>query len=580
VQILMALLERPGQEVSREELRDRLWPPGVFVDFENGLNAAINRLREALGDSADNPRYVETRPRHGYRFVAPVEELPSESALRPESTPSRRRRAVVAIVLAAVLLMGTGVLAWRLRVPGGTVRAIVVLPLANLSGNPAEDYFVDGITEELTTQLAKIGTLRVISRTSAAHYRGSDKPLPTIARELGVDAVLEGSVVRTGGRVRVTAQLIDAARDAHLWAETFERDASDVLRLQEDLARSIVAEIAVHLTPEEQRRFRRARHVDPAAHEAYLKGRYFWNKRTAEGFKAAVEAFQLSLARDPTFAPAFAGLADTYGLMASSSYDVLPASEAMPKAKAAAERALALDDSLAEAHASLAWVAFTYEWDFVRAEAGFRGALELNPGYATAHQWYTDYLCAMGRLEEATSEIGRARQLDPLSLIISNEAAWPLYYGRRYEEAVTRYRETLALDPEFPNAHLELGMVYASLGRYAEAIAEYERFAELSKDETLAAAYLGHAYGRMGQREQALRQLAMIENARARGYVPAVQAALVHLGLGDNERAFASLDGALAERSDFLLYLKVEPFLDPLRRDPRFARLTQRVGLP
>ena len=582
VQILVALLEQPGQEVSREELCARLWPPGVFVDFDNGLNAAVNRLREALGDSADKPRFVETRPRHGYRFLAPVEVVnPPDLAAgagSPPAAPVRPRVAVAATVAGIVLVLG-GVLAWRVATPSGSARAIVVLPLVNLSGDPSEDYFADGVTEALTTELAKIGRLRVISRTSAMQYRGTQKRLPTIARELGVDTALEGSVAHSGGRVRVTAQLIDAGSDRHLWAETYERDASDVLRLQEDLARAIAAEVAVRLTPDEQRRLRRARTVDPTAHEAYLRGRYFWNKRTAEGFRAAIGEFQRALERDPTFAPAWAGLADTYGLMAISSYDVLPASEAMPKAKEAAERALALDDSLAEAHASLAWVAFTFEWDFARAEAGFRRALQLNPGHATAHQWYADYLCAMGRLDEASSEFARAGQLDPLSLIISNESAWPLYYGRRHDESVARYRKTLELDPNFPNAHLELGMEYAAQGRYAEAIAAYERFAALSKDDTLAAAYLGHAFGRMGRRDDALRQLAIVEGAAARGYVPAFQAALVHLGLGDTERVFAQLDRAVAERSDFVLYLNVDPLLDPLRRDPRFGQLTRRVGL-
>jgi len=444
-QILTMLLEHPGEVVTREELKTKLWPLDTFVDFDVGLNSAVKKLRNALGDSAEIPRYVETLPRRGYRFIgllsdastsqaAPryavagsvVEEQPSaanEGVATGVSAVSGARRgwvlwamAVVAVAL-LVLLAGLNVRSWRERLLARAtpihIRSIAVLPLENLSGDPAQEFLTDGMTDALITDLAQISSLRVISRTSVMRYKGTRKALPEIAKELNVDGIVEGVVVRSADRVRIDAQLIEASTDRHFWARSYERNLGDAIALQNEVAQAIANEIQTKLTPVEQARLAQARPVDPQAYEFYLKGRYFWNKRTDTSAQKGIEYFQQAIQKDPNYALAYAGLADAYIVR-----DDLSPEEQYSKAKAMARTALQIDDGLAEAHNAMAMSLFCYDWDWPGAEKEFQRALALNPNYAQAHQWYGHFLRAMGRQNSARAEIKRAHELDPLSLVI------------------------------------------------------------------------------------------------------------------------------------------------------------------
>ena len=600
--VLLALVSRAPRLVTREELHRELWGEGVFVDAEHGLNTAVRKLREALGDDAQAPRYVETVARHGYRFTAPVETLPpGADGEEPKparaaagtgvavpvaagdgaSAGARLRNAGIAVL--AMVLLAVAALAFRFtgrEGPGGVesapeVRSIAVLPLLNHSGDPEREYFADGMTEALIAELAQVGAWRVTSRTSSMAFKGRERRLPEIARELDVDAVIEGSVVHTGERVRVTVQLLDARADRHLWAESFERPAADVLLLQAEIAAAAARQVSVRLRARSGDTTARA--VDPVAYDAYLRGRYFWNRRTPEGFRKALAEFDRVTTIAPGWAPGWAALAGTYGLVAISGYDLMPPSEAMPRARDAARRALDLDDTLAEAHAAIAWVSFTYDWNFAVAEREFRRAIELDPSYATAHQWYSNLLCASGRLEEAQAAIAKALALDPLSLVINNEAAWPDYYARRYDQSDARYLRTLDLDPDYPTAHLELGMNHAVRGRWAEAITAYERYREASGDTAQATAFIAHAEASRGNRARALALRDELLARSATAYVPSYALAVAELGLGDHARALDALERALAGREDALLYVGVDPLFDPLRREPRFVELLRRI---
>src|SRR5437667_2539626 len=390
--VLQMLLEQPGEIVTREELQKRIWPADTFVDFDQGLNNAIKRLREALRDSAETPRFIETIPRRGYRFIG----------MTGSSTP-------------------------------GPIRALAVLRLENLSRDPQREYFAEGLTEALITTLAKIGELRVVSRTSAMQYKGVHKSLREIARELDVDAIVEGTVLRSGHRVRITAQLIDASKETHLWAESYERGLRDVLTLQAEVAQAIAREVQVKLTPEERAHLAQVRRVDPEAYEAYLKGRYHWNRHSAEGFGKAVQYFQEAIAKDPTYAAAYTGLADCFSILGM--WGLVPPDEGCGKAKVLALQSLELDPSLAEAHVSLAWATMFYDYDFVAAEREFERSFELNPRNATAHHFFGFYLGLMGRYEEGYTELKRAIRLDPHSGVIHCSLGFVYSTARRYDQA-------------------------------------------------------------------------------------------------------------------------------------------------
>ncbi len=473
-QILQMLLEHPGEVVTRDELQKRIWPTDTFVDFEQGLYNAIKRLREALGDSPETPRYIETLPRRGYRFCGSLATSPRH------------------------------------------IESIAVLPLENLSRDPEQDYFADGMTEALITSLAKIGALRVISRTSTMRYKKTDKTLPQIARELNVDAVVEGTVLRSGERVRISAQLVQASTDTHLWAESYERDLRDVLQLQSEIARAVARGVETKLTPSEQEQLSRTATVDPEAYEAYLKGRYYWNKRSGEAVKKGVEYFQRAIKKDPSYAPPYAALADCAGVAGFWSF--ASPMEGCGRAKAAALRALQIEDS-AEAHASLGWATLHYDWDFFSAEREFQRAIQLNPRYATAHQWYGHCLGAMGRFDEAFTVLKHAIQLDPFSLIVATSYAGISWLGRRWNEAIDQTRKVLDLDPNYIAGRWALARSYDCLGSYEAAIACAQDAIRLSGDNLFFITDLGHAYAAAGQREEAVRILDQLQEASKQRYV-------------------------------------------------------------
>ncbi|MFI5197477.1 MAG: protein kinase [Thermoanaerobaculia bacterium] len=496
----------------------------------------------------------------------------------------RGRVAAIAVsgtVLAAALLFALDVGGLRRRLTGGVkgtaIRSLAVLPLQNLSGDPNQEYFADGMTEELIAGLARISGLRITSRTSIMSYRGTKKRLPEIARELGVDAVVEGSVSRADGKVRVTAQLIEAASDKHLWAQTYERDLRDVLALESEIAQAIARAGRLELSPPELARLAKTRRVDPAAFEAYVKGRYFWNKRGGENLKKAIGFFQQALDVDPAYAVAYSGIADSYTQLGYAS--LVTPREVFPKAREAAEKALELDATLAEPHASLAYVKFYFDWDWAGAEREFQRAIELNPNYATAHDWYAYLLTATGRLPEARAEIKRAHELDPLSVPIESDVGFILHYSHEQDQAAEELRKALEMNPQFPLAHLFLGRVYQAKRLYEQAIAEYQATGPL-KEWVPTVAGIGYVYGIQGKRREALQVLSSLEARSKKEYVTAYAVALVHAALGDKDRAFAWLDKGVEERTHWLVWLKQDPRWEPIRSDPRFAEVVRRVGLP
>jgi TolB-like protein/DNA-binding winged helix-turn-helix (wHTH) protein/Tfp pilus assembly protein PilF len=613
-QILAMLVARPGEVVSREVLRERLWPSDTFVDFDHGLNNAVMRLREVLGDSSDHPRFIETLPRRGYRFIAPVElkgtaavhpaqeEIVasekaagvrdvsgnSEAPLNVAPAPHSRRFSLSRIaVLAAAVLAGSalisGITVHYVNASRGKANrssSLVVLPLENLSGDKEQDYFADGMTDDLIANLAKIHSLRVISRSTAMAYKGTHKPLPQIATELNVDAVVEGTVMRVGNRVRITAELVQVSTDQHLWADTYESPIGDVLALQNRVSSAIVDEIRINLTKEDKERLAQKPSVSPEAYEDYLKGRYYWNKRSGDGFEKAIGYFEEATQRDPQYALAYAGLADCYGIIGATIYGRLPASEAAPKAKAAAIRALEIDPSLAAAETSLATAKFNYDWDWAGAAEGFKKAIQLDPGYSTAYQRYSLYLSAMGKFDESLQQIKKARELEPLSTSINTSIGWRLYLAREYDRAIAQLRDTLEMDPASEWAHLNLGQAYEQKGQFGPAIEELQKALELSHSSPLTISALAHAQALSGNHAAANKLLAQLEALSKKQYVSPYYVAVVYLGLGKNEVAMNWLEKAYTDRSNGLVFLKVEPELDPLRANPRFVTLQSRLNFP
>lgn len=582
LQLLLALLERPGEVVTREELRRRLWSDETFVGFEDGLNTAVRRVRDALGDSADAPAFIETLPRRGYRFIGTLE--PTLATPSDRGGPTRRggaKRHVAywaGLAVVAVLATPAAWLAYRGReaaTPG--FRSIAVLPLDNLSADPGQEYLADGITDQLITDLAKVSSLRVISRGSVMQFRGTHKTLPEIGRQLNVDVIVEGSVTRSGDRVRVTAQLIEAAADRHLWAESYERDVRDLLGLQREIAAAIADRIDVRLNAREQPEMIPAQRVHPDAYLAYIKGRVYWNQRTQGALEKGVAAFQQSIDFDPDYAPAHAGLADCYTALGYGSY--LPPKVAFERAKAAALHAIALDESLADPHASLGYVKFYYEWDFAQAEREFLRAISLNPSSVTAHGWYGVYLTAMGRFDEARAEMRRAQALDPLSPAINTDLGFVEYYSGRYPEAVKQLRVTTETNPAFPLAHLWLGRTFEAQKRHDEAIVEFTAAAKVLRDWPVTMAALGHVYAVSGRRAEANQTLDDLLALSKHKYVTPYGIALVYAGLGDTESAAAWLDRAVADRANWLVWLTLDQRFDNMRGSSRFEAIVRRVGI-
>jgi serine/threonine protein kinase/Flp pilus assembly protein TadD len=506
------------------------------------------------------------------------------------STAFKRRRLLfgAASLVGLALVAAVVVLAWRIqtaRQPANdlrpSIRSIAVLPLENLSHDSEQEYFAEGLTEELTTDLAKIGALRVISRTSAMRYKGTNKSSPEIARELNVDGIIEGSVQRSGNRVRITTQLIHAPTDTHMWADSFERDIGNLLALQEEVARAIASELKVTLTPEERTLLAGARPVDSEAQDFYLKGRYYWNKRTPDTLKKSLEYFQQAVEKDPAYALAYAGLADSYLMLGAGLYAVLPPKDAYPKAEAAAIKALQLDNTLAEAHSTLGYSKLVFDWDWHGAEQEFRQAIELNPSYANAHHWYAGYLGVMGRYSEAIVEGRKAESLDPLSLIISADVAMEaLAPAGLYDQALEQCRKTLEMDPNFAVAHACMSDSYLGKGMYKEAITEMQKAKDLSGGSIVWVSALGSIYAMAGNRNAALGSLNELRARSKREFVGSERYASIYAALGNKDQAFAWFERAYEDRSDILFDIRLYQVYRPLRSDPRVQDLLRRVGLP
>ncbi len=575
VQVLLCLLEKPGELVTREEIHNRLWPSDTFVNFEHGLNAAVKRLRQALGDSAENPRFVETLPRRGYRFIAPVH--PREEPVVPGAPPTvvdpvpSKSRMTLWLLAAIPLLLLAAVLAIRAWYMRPVIRSLAVLPLENLSADPSQEYFSDGMTEELITELGQIRELQVTSRSSVMAFKGSRKPLPEIARDLHVDAVVEGAVLRSGNRVRITAQLILASSDKHLWARSYEGDLQDTFTLQKQVATSIAAEVRVGLSASEKAVLKKTDRIVPASYEALLKGRFFWNQRTAGGLQKAVSFFEEAIRKNAKCAPGYAGLADSYALLGDWEYGVMPPRDAYPKAKAAALKALELDPLLADAHISLAFCLENFDWDWAAAGHEFERGIELNPSYATGHQWYAWHLVAKGQMDRALAELRTAERLDPLSRIIGSDLAEALVLAHRYDEAIAQSRKILEIDPQFALAHYELGLALVQKKANAEGISALKKAVSLSPGNASILSNLAAAYAASGKPEEARKIL----NGLPRANAPEV--ALVYAALGEKDPALQWLETAYDARFNPGILLR--PGFDSLRGDRRFVLLLKRVGL-
>ncbi len=592
--ILLLLVQERGRVVSRQEIADHVWGQGVTLDVDNSINGAIRKIRRVLRDDAEQPRYIQTQTGRGYRFIAAVtaggagDEDAGASVPRMkagEEAGAHRRawmRPATAAALALLALGGAWI--WRRQTARPASAALVrlaVLPFRNLTGDPDQDYFSDGFTEELITQLGGMEPerLAVIAPTSVMEYREGTVSLPQIGRELGVTYALEGGVRRDAQHVRITAQLIEVRGQVHLWAREYDRPPEDLLMIQSEIAQEIADEIRIVLdqrrpTASERQPPMTARETE--AWDPYLRGRYLWSKRTPAGFEGAVEWFQRAVAADPNFAPAYAGLADSWSLM--STYGYVPASVYMPQARAAALRALQLDGSLAEAHASLALIAETYDWDWRTAEREFRRAIELNGNYATAHHWFAEYLAYEGRFDEALRESERARQLDPLSLIIVADNGAILYFARRYDLAIAKFQSVLDADPTFGRAYLIIE-AYAQQGRYGEALACLRNWRRRG-DGPWIWAMEAYVYGRSGDRARALKALHRVEDAGRASRADAVALlSVAYAGAGERDQWIATLQQACRERSSLATTFKVDPIFDPLRSDPRFQEMVRESGL-
>jgi TolB-like protein/DNA-binding winged helix-turn-helix (wHTH) protein/Flp pilus assembly protein TadD len=601
-QVLAMLVEHAGEVVTREELQKKLWPADTFVDFDHGLNKAINKIREALSDSSESPRFVETVSRRGYRFLADVKDVaaatvPSpELATQPHPVAEARDRPDLAGKLAmpkhplppltwkisvfVLLLLIASLAGWKRHSwsrSSPIIRSLAVLPLESLSNDTSQDYFADGMTDELISDLGQISALRVISRTSVMAYKRARKPLPQIAHELNVDAVVEGTVLRSGDQVRITAQLIEASSDKHLWSQSYQGELPDALALQNQVAKAIADEIRINLNPREQAALENVKIVNPQAYESFLKGRFFWNKRTADGLKVALAYFNQAIDQDPKYAQAYSGLADTYALLGDWQYAVMPPKEALPKAKTAAIKALELDSALGEAHNSLAFCLDAFDWDFDSAGKEFRRAIELNPGYATAHHWYAWHLSVLGRYDQAIAELRKAENLDPLSLIINADLAELLVIAHFYDESIRQSRKTIELDPNFALVHNQLAQAYLQKRMNDEAIAELQKAVQLSGGSPTCIAGLARAYAASGKRSEAVKLLSELKKHSNPGYSAASEIAAIYAALGNSDQAMTWLEKAYEERFNPSVLLR--PGFDPLRSDPRFQELVRRTGL-
>lgn len=594
IDTLGLLVENAGHLVEKDELVRRLWPD-TFVE-EGNLNKNIFLLRKTLGQWNGGREYIETVPKRGYRFV-PLDTPAVERTLAVESRSlatvdltARRKKSWhekymgYATGLIAVLLL-VGLAIWRRDWNTGKdnsktplIKSLAVLPLENLSGDSSEDYFADGMTDELITDLSQISSLRVISRTSVLPYKKTEKPLRQIGRELDVDGVVEGTVLRSGERVRITVQLVQASSDRHLWARAYESGGKDALALQNQVASDIADEIRIRIGAAPGVIRKNTQLAKPRAYEAYLKGRYFWDERSRQGITKAFDYFNEAIREDPNFALPYAGLAEVYAALPD--YMAIPPRDSYGKAETAAKEALSLDDTLAEAHTAVAGILLTNDYDWIGSEREFRRAIELNPGYSDAHHWHAINLMFVGKWEEAKAEIELARQLDPLSIIINANIGFLYYHWRRYDDAIGAERRVLELDPTSAVGHEYLGLAYLGKQNYQQAISELRQAADLSGGVPEETAELSFAYAASGNPAEARKALTKLIDQSRHEYVPAFTMAVAYTGLHDNRQAISYLQKAYEERCDLMPTIKVSPLFDSLQAEPDFQMLLKRIGFP
>jgi TolB-like protein/DNA-binding winged helix-turn-helix (wHTH) protein/Tfp pilus assembly protein PilF len=603
MELLILLVERDGELVSRDEIADRLWGKDVFVDIDHSINTAVRKIRLVLRDDPEKPRFVETVVGKGYRFAAPVtygngisngspavvakeySSPPQVSEVAPPAAPVVQKKArpilLIAVLGIAALAILVTIAYVRSRTGKGTsqpaIKSLAVLPLKNLSGDPAQEYLADGMTDELIGRLAAIHNLRVVSRTSAMNFKDTQLSVPQIARQLGVDALVEGSVIREGNRIRVHAQLIRGATDEHFWSESYNRELGDALTLENEVAESIARKVEVTVTGQEHSRLVASRHIAPEVYESYLKGQFALRKGTLRpDLEESVRHFDEAIKKDPTFALAYVGLAEAYNKLGMVFVGANPA-ETRPKVISASHKALELDPELAEAHVQLA-DGYQREWRWSDAEAEYKQALQLRPNAAVAHIGLARWLLARGRTDEAMEWSKRARELDPLA-VRGTDLAWILFSARQYDEAIRELRATLSVNPDDALALWYLGFSLLGEGKPQDAIPPLERAVAITHGSPGAIGILARAYGHVGRRADALRLINELKHRRQKGYVPTTPFVQAYIGLGDYDEAFAWFERAYQERGNIMMWIKVEPFPDALRNDPRFISLVHRVGL-
>ncbi len=606
--ILLLLLSRGGDIITREELRQQLWQADTFVDFDHGLNSAINRLREALGDSAENPRFIETLPKRGYRFIAPIEvpqthppaavpapavpepapPIPPTSEVAIAASPTRPQLSgpsrVVLLLATGALLVAVVVAALYLRIgrpssAGSPRTTLAVLPFQNLSNDAEQEFFSDGFTEEMIAELGALDPdrLGVIARTTTMLYKNARKDVGQIRKDLGVDYVLEGSIRRAGPRMRITAQLVQTSDMTHLWAESYDRDVSDVLAIQREVAMKIAHSLTLTLALQRPRAERGPTASSFPAYELCLRGKFFRDQATEEGARKAIEYFQRAIAIDPSYAPAHSGLADSYRLLGAPGWEVEQPADLLRKAKAGAERALQLDPASSEAHAVLSMVKLDYEWDRVGSEREVLEAIRLNPSSVQAHQYYSSTLTTMGRMEEAIREAHRAMELDPLSAIAGTSLGIRYWYDGRLDEAIAEFNKTLEASPEFAVAHWGLAQCYRQKGDTVRELSELRRAVALSGNSAYMRAHLAYGLATSGDRERALAIQHELEVEGRERYASPYHVALIAAGLGDREAMMQALERVYADRSGWMVFLPVEPEFNAVRQLPALQQLLARV---
>jgi TolB-like protein/Tfp pilus assembly protein PilF len=559
---LLVLVQKSGHVVEKETIINAVWPDTAVE--ENIVAVNVSLLRKTLGTGENGEQYIDNVPKRGYRFVASVREIPHQN----NGFPAGGKKPPQAV---------------NASTPDEDAAheepvSLAVLPFVNASNDASMDYLSDGMTESIINSLSQLTSLRVMARSTVFRYKAREVDPQEVGNKLNVRAVLTGRILQRGETLNIQTELVDVADGSQLWGEQYNLNFSDLFAVQEEIARVISEKLLSTLSGEQKKRLAKRYTESPEAYRIYLMGRFYWSKRTLEGLKRGVEYFQQAIDKDPNYALAYTGLADSYALLGSVEYSALPPTEAMPKARAAAIKALEVDDTLAEAHASVAYV-HIFDWHWYEAERAYRRAIELNPNYATAHHWYAMYLGAMGRFDEALEEIELAQELDPLSLPIGVGVGWQFFLTRQYHRAIEEYRKTLEMDPNFYMAHFLLGLAHEQESMFDEAIAAYQQAQALSKGHPLMIAAPGHAYAALGQRDEAQAVLDQLAQLAKRRYVSPYYIAAIYTGLGENERALAWLDQACESRSEGLIWLKVDPLFDSLRADARFADLLHRVGL-